>query len=244
MRFSPKNYSTAAVLGTGGLLANLLVFHTPLLGIPCLAVIIFLWTLLLERYVRAATDKAHLRSFANALLFCVAAYISISTMIYVVWKIDTIILCVLVVANCVLYIFFLHKKTLILPTFVRNREMLVPRQAWVFLITGILSLVAAWMTLLGSGSSAALRSPWESVPLRFLVLLGTATVSVFLLAQNKRTVRYATILGLFVVATSLFVAAVVYRLGYGFDPFIHEAAMREIVAHGVVFPKTPYYLGA
>nr|MBP9749110.1 hypothetical protein [Patescibacteria group bacterium] len=141
-------------------------------------------------------------------------------------------------------VFFLNKKTIVLPTFVRNKNMAATKQAWVFLIMGILSLVAAWTTLLSSGSTAPLRSPWEVVPLRFLALLGVATIAVFLLSQNKRTTRYAAILGFFTVATSLFVAAAVYRLGYGFDPFIHEAAMREIATHGVVFPKTPYYLGA
>jgi hypothetical protein len=41
----------------------------------------------------------------------------------------------------------------------------------------------------------------------------------------------------------LAVAVVVYKIGYGFDPFIHQAAMEIIDKAGVVLPKTPYYLG-
>ena len=39
-------------------------------------------------------------------------------------------------------------------------------------------------------------------------------------------------------------AAIVYVHGYGFDPFLHEAAIRTIQETGTLLPKTPYYIGA
>ncbi len=35
-----------------------------------------------------------------------------------------------------------------------------------------------------------------------------------------------------------------YALGYGFDGFIHRATMETILRDGVIFPRTPYYIGA
>ena len=42
---------------------------------------------------------------------------------------------------------------------------------------------------------------------------------------------------------SFSVAAIVYKIGYGFDPFIHQATMELIDKKGVVTPKPFYYLG-
>ncbi len=36
---------------------------------------------------------------------------------------------------------------------------------------------------------------------------------------------------------------IVYKVGYGFDPFIHEAAVQAIEKLGQIKPLTPYYLG-
>jgi hypothetical protein len=39
------------------------------------------------------------------------------------------------------------------------------------------------------------------------------------------------------------VAFFVYKLGFGFDPFIHRAAESFIDKFGAILPKTPYYIG-
>ena len=42
---------------------------------------------------------------------------------------------------------------------------------------------------------------------------------------------------------SFSICLISYVIGYGFDPFIHQAAMEFISEQGVIYPKTPYYLG-
>ncbi|NCF75505.1 MAG: hypothetical protein GWO87_03405 [Xanthomonadaceae bacterium] len=39
------------------------------------------------------------------------------------------------------------------------------------------------------------------------------------------------------------VALIIYKLGYGFDQFIHQATEKVIIKQGVIYPKTLYYLG-
>jgi hypothetical protein len=242
-QISPKNYSTVSLLATAGLLMNLLVFRNLLLGILALAVIVFLWILALEPFFRDIDTKIPLRSSVNALLFLSAAYTVISTAIYAVRNIDTTVFCALLLINSALQIFFFSRTSVPLHPLPIARETPRKKWSWIFLIIGICSLAAAWATLFQSGSDAALRSPWEVLPIRFLLFLAVAILAVFVLAKKQYPLS-AAVLGSLTVATGLSVAAVVYSIGYGFDPFIHEAAMREIVTHGVVLPKTPYYLGA
>lgn len=45
------------------------------------------------------------------------------------------------------------------------------------------------------------------------------------------------------VAVGVSVATIVYSTGYGFDPFIHQAAEKYILAHDLLLPRTPYYNG-
>jgi hypothetical protein len=242
-QISPKNYSTVSLLATAGLLMNLLVFRNPLLGVLALAVILLLWIRTLEPFFCDTDTKITLRSSVNALLFLTAAYTVISTAIYAVRNIDTTVFCVLLLTNSALQIFFFYKTPVSLHRLPIARETPRKKWSWIFLIVGICSLTAAWVTLFQSGSDAALRSPWEVLPLRFFLFLAVAILAVFALTKKQHPLC-AAVLGSLTIATGLSVAAMVYSIGYGFDPFIHEAAMREIVTHGVVLPKTPYYLGA
>lgn len=42
---------------------------------------------------------------------------------------------------------------------------------------------------------------------------------------------------------SFFIVVVVYKIGYGYDPFVHEASMKLIEKNGSIDPKPLYYLG-
>ncbi len=45
------------------------------------------------------------------------------------------------------------------------------------------------------------------------------------------------------LALPALLASIVYQIGYGFDPFIHQATTEHISKFGFIAPKTPYYLG-
>ena len=47
----------------------------------------------------------------------------------------------------------------------------------------------------------------------------------------------------FVRLCSMSVALFVYKIGYGFDPFIHQATERYLAEHGTITPKPFYYIG-
>ena len=93
-------------------------------------------------------------------------------------------------------------------------------------------------------SDRALISPWSVINYDFFWLyILSALILGFLLvrAPIKNGLKLALISLYYFL--SLSAAVIIYKIGYGFDPFIHQATMELIAAKGLVLPKTPYYLG-
>ncbi len=111
------------------------------------------------------------------------------------------------------------------------------------LIVAVVADAAALRWLIGARTGEALRSPWEVVPPIYFLWIVLATFCLAALAWRRRfphlTIAAA---GLHLLAM-LSPALLVYGVGYGFDPFVHQAAERLIAAAGAVTPKTPYYIG-
>lgn len=93
-------------------------------------------------------------------------------------------------------------------------------------------------------SDRALISPWDVVDRVFFVFYGLSTVALIVNIVRKETPLIIK-LGLISLHyfLNLVVAVIVYKIGYGFDPFVHQATMELINKAGVVTPKHPYYLG-
>lgn len=113
----------------------------------------------------------------------------------------------------------------------------------VLLVLTVLADAAALRWLAGARTAEAIRTPWEAVPPIFFLWIGLASVCLAALAYRKRYPHLALAAASLHLFTLLAPAAVVYAIGYGFDPFVHQAAERLVAAAGEVTPKTPYYVG-
>lgn len=107
-----------------------------------------------------------------------------------------------------------------------------------------LSYLISLIILISSRSDRALISPWQVVnPIFFAGYFLCSLILVVILLQKKLSATGK----LFILSAhyllSFSVAAIVYKIGYGFDPFIHQATMELIDKKGVVTPKPFYYLG-
>jgi hypothetical protein len=94
-----------------------------------------------------------------------------------------------------------------------------------------------------AGTTDAINSPWLKVTVLFwvaFVLMCAASATILIRAKNH-LINFLAALP--VIAVALSVAALVYKIGYGFDPFIHRSAEQFILDHGSILPKTPYYAG-
>jgi hypothetical protein len=91
-------------------------------------------------------------------------------------------------------------------------------------------------------TDVAVRSPWDAVPREFFIIFFLAALSTFAAAyRGPAAFSVPLVAALALLMTN--VAALVYAVGYGFDPFIHQATGRAIVAAGEIQPKPLYYVG-
>lgn len=114
---------------------------------------------------------------------------------------------------------------------------------WLLLALFILSNLWALFILVSHRSDRALISPWEALPswiFAAYILAAFSLIIIFLRAKRPGLNRW---LLSWHYGLSFIIAAIVYKIGYGFDPFIHQASMEFINQHGFIAPKTPYYLG-
>ena len=104
-----------------------------------------------------------------------------------------------------------------------------------------LLLLACFYLLLSHRADRAIVSPWQVVPKYFFIVYGLATL--FLIANAIINKKLVLPLIMFHYFLSFSVALIIYKLGYGYDPFIHQATENLIAQTGAVQPKPFYYLG-
>lgn len=107
-----------------------------------------------------------------------------------------------------------------------------------------LSCLALIIVLIACRSDRALISPWQVVNYIFFWLYGLASLFLILILKKE---ELSTNLKISLLSAHYFisgaVALIIYKIAYGFDPFVHQATMELIAAKGLVLPKPPYYLG-
>ncbi|MBU4421473.1 hypothetical protein KKB41_00735 [Patescibacteria group bacterium] len=134
----------------------------------------------------------------------------------------------------ILFIIFLKTKNykLALPklSFTKKDILLV-----LYLIpAGILIYLA-----LSSVSLDIIKTPWQILPRLYLPLFFLATLLLIFLL-NKKNSAPALAIHFFIFFS---VAAFVYKFGYGFDQFVHEATQKYILDFGTITPKPLQYIG-
>lgn len=97
--------------------------------------------------------------------------------------------------------------------------------------------------LVGASTGEAIRSPWEVIHPVFFLWIFLSTWFLILLAWRNRNHHLTVFAAMLHLLTMLSPALLIYRVGFGFDPFIHIATEKRILAEGVVPPKPFYYLG-
>ncbi len=241
MNLSLRNYSTAGAVLIALAAINLFLLHSPILGLA----------MILENLLSGAIIGGFALprlSFGWRLGFGALTYgatkIILGTALYYLFDFGTASLLAVeffpFLAVCAWW--SRNPKELIdFPKWPRLQKP-SPKDAVIGIAIFILDLAALSMVI-GARTGAAIRSPWEAVPWQFFLIFFFASVGIFTLFIYRRGPRLLIPLAILHTFVGLTVALFVYQNGYGFDPFIHERAAKEIVDHGVVLPKTPYYIG-
>ncbi len=228
---------------TVGLLGNFFLWENPLIGLTFgPAYIIFYGFILGFILFRGRPD---LFKFLYGLLFFIAGISLFGAIIYFFYKLNTLALAALVLLPPLALLPFLRfgnhpesekhfNPVQINPHILRTTLLLA---AFVFLT--ILNI----RFLLSGGTVEAVRSPWKILPFNFFLTYFAATLTLlyFILKSQKEGLNLILISIHTFITVSL--ALFVYRVGYGFDPFIHQATEKIILEKGLILPKPFYYLG-
>lgn len=237
-----RNYSTVGAVILALEAANMLVLHNPALGF-----VVFL-DALLGGFVLGNVTLSRL-SLGWKLVFGSLAYgasrIVLGTLLYYLVGFGTT--SILVVAAVPFFVVCAlwsrsPKPITITPDWIRFRKQISRTDAFRSLCIITVDL-AALVVVSSVRTDAALRSPWEVVPWQFFILFGIASIGIFTLFTRDRGRGLLLPLAILHTFVGLSIALNVYVNGFGFDPFIHQRSAIEVAEHGVVLPKTPYYIG-
>ncbi|MCF6276659.1 MAG: hypothetical protein L3J07_02300 [Candidatus Magasanikbacteria bacterium] len=106
----------------------------------------------------------------------------------------------------------------------------------------ILSFVLFY-TLLTKNYGDTLSSPWTIIGPKFFIVFTLTSFLLLLLLQTAKNKIIKIFSTTIYFALFLSVAIIIFKYGFGFDPFIHQAAEKFIKENGAIYPKQPYYLG-
>jgi hypothetical protein len=123
------------------------------------------------------------------------------------------------------------------------KEKIKLKDYTLFLLYFLLYLLCLYLLFKGR-SDRALISPWQTVKNIFFLFYAFDSLILLAILLNKKISATGKLIGLSAhYFLSFSIAAIVYKIGYGFDPFIHQATMELIDKKGLVTPKPLYYLG-
>ncbi|MFA6306826.1 MAG: hypothetical protein WCV70_02785 [Patescibacteria group bacterium] len=112
---------------------------------------------------------------------------------------------------------------------------------FIFYALYFIFILSCFYILFSHRTGAAIVSPWQAAPKYFFIVYTLATLLLIGNAViNKKFALWLIMLHYFL---SFSVALIIYKLGYGYDSFIHQATENLIDKTGAVDPKPFYYLG-
>lgn len=110
-------------------------------------------------------------------------------------------------------------------------------------LTYILLFAIAISILFFCQTTDAIRSIWQIIPKAFFLIYFLATLNLLLLLFKSKAASCNLIIISLHFFLSSSIALIIYKLGFGFDPFIHRATELAIFNQGMILPKPFYYLG-
>ncbi len=92
------------------------------------------------------------------------------------------------------------------------------------------------------GVSYSINTPWQIVSENFFLVYGASTLTLFLIfsLSRERIFLFFASLHYFL---SFSIILFIYKLGFGYDPYLHQASEKMLFANGTFAPKPLYYIG-
>ncbi|OGL66583.1 hypothetical protein A2856_02780 [Candidatus Uhrbacteria bacterium RIFCSPHIGHO2_01_FULL_63_20] len=125
------------------------------------------------------------------------------------------------------------------PALAKPKDDLVRSERLAYRAAACVSLAGITVAFALARTDVGLASPWLAIPGIVFLGVGVAAFSILQLRAD----RWAHALTAWAVTALVGVSAVVYAVGFGFDPFLHRAAETAIAKDGVIEPLRLLYAG-
>jgi hypothetical protein len=217
---------------------NICWLHSPIIGVISGAFFIVINSLVWGKIV--FKEKTFKEQMFLGFLFFLALIIVALTIVYYFYEInDLVIITFLLVMGVVLCILNWKKGSIselrIIPS--TRDELWKIKIADVFWLIFYLALLIISFFILKSGATLeAVRTPWIFVPKIFFAIYFLAT-AILIYLNFKLKIAYSLILNSLHLFFSFSVANIIFPLGFGYDPFIHQATEKYILEFGSILPK-------
>ncbi len=120
------------------------------------------------------------------------------------------------------------------------------REVFLSLVLVVCALVSAAYVMNGALQGAVLdsiRTPWPLLPAGTLLAIALTWCCVIFSAWLTDWPAFTAMLSAVALFCTTAIAPLLYKLGFGFDGFLHVASEKIILASGTLSPKPLYYLG-
>jgi len=180
-------------------------------------------------------EKIHYHS-----LLLISLVSAVGALVYKIYSLNSLGIIITLFLVFVLYYIILRKFPLDnLPESQTAAKTTLPD--YILLLFYFITLLFSFYILIKSQTTVALISPWQAIPWYFFLFI--AFLLVLLVLQITRSLNL-TLLSIILFYFLVFsIAIIVFPLGFGFDPFVHQATLELIAENGAVTPKPLYYLG-
>jgi hypothetical protein len=167
-------------------------------------------------------------------------YSLLGAIIYYFYQIDTLIINVLLItiSGYIIYPNILPKDRIKIQISLPKISLGSALLSLSYLILFTISIFMLWR----SQTVEAIFTPWQVLPKEFFAVYLLATFNLIVLILKGKSPCAPILIALHYFLTTG-VALIIYKLGYGFDPFIHQTTEQVIFAKGFILPKPFYYLG-
>ncbi len=170
------------------------------------------------------------------ILVFIAALSSVGALVYRFYSLNDLGIFISLVLSCLLFIWLIKY---IEPSAEKNDHQ---NKTQLFIFLPYMALFClGWLVLLNSQTIRSIASPWQMVDDNFFIIYFLSSLLLVFYIIRKGSLMF--LLLSFHAFLSFSVLWLVYRLGYGYDAFIHQASMELIMEKGVIDPKPFYYLG-
>lgn len=94
-----------------------------------------------------------------------------------------------------------------------------------------------------AGTEQSIRTPWPLLPEWTLPLIGMQWIFAIVTMWKLKNRWITALQTALAIASTTMLAPFVYRIGYGFDGFLHVAGERILLETGTLIPHPMYYMG-